>query len=547
MNVYQIAPKLVRIKLDLQLKEQSATLNENLKWRPLSTNLDSCEKPPHLYFRITINPAATGGDYAGFPTGAPFILEREVKQDENSFFLRHWVRKSDIASHEALPLEPHPHMQIGAVDNRLILRVDIDREVDKRNVFKSIPFATNMFQVVQIDAIIHEMPHVRLAFAIERTLSPEERTQLGDFTPTTVVPFRKSSTNSTQNDGTLHLQYPSVTQGFPSGVVPTTMAPSTGGTKARDTVPTSSHGAAELRPAMGNQNFAQHGPPKLAFGASAQIRKRQPVIPPHAVASLYARGQFLSGKSRQVPMQMRQPVPKRPMSIAPHSMRPSARGNVKPKMSAVNIIGSAVTVSRKDSGLNVHTAQHGKDANGVLGSNSSLVLPGKSGHLGMMNENAKANTHPDVRIWEGHDANDPHEPLFITEDAKFMEMANKSIMLDGEFGASMRSEHVDLFGATTGDLDKMYDINPNAYRNADEADIEVPIDQRRLEAKEGTMQDVQTSKRSAYANAMAAAVEYNRRLSREREDLRGWLAQDAEFEEQQNIDEDAEDADSGSE
>eukprot|EP00171_Calliarthron_tuberculosum_P018440 IDg18440t1 len=66
-------------------------------------------------------------------------------------------------------------MQLAVVKDVMIVRVDIDREMTLADTFKSVPFATWMFQVVQVDAMIDDAPGIRFAFAIERTVTSDER------------------------------------------------------------------------------------------------------------------------------------------------------------------------------------------------------------------------------------------------------------------------------------------------------------------------------------------------------------------------------------
>lgn len=175
MNPYIIAPNLVTVNLDQELSDQFFALNGRLDWRPLTTNLESCEDAPYLYFRITLKLRPGATTYAGFATGAPFMLTRDKDVKKRAFFLRHWVRKQPPEDTMEAPVSPLLNMKIGAQDHRILVRVEIDRPLDTQDAFKSVPFATWMFQVVQVDALITELPGVRFAFAIERTVTAEER------------------------------------------------------------------------------------------------------------------------------------------------------------------------------------------------------------------------------------------------------------------------------------------------------------------------------------------------------------------------------------
>lgn len=175
MNTYVISPKVVKIALDNDLSNQFPHLNSQMNWRPLTTNLESFEESPYLYFRITLKARPGAATFAGFATGAPFMLTRDKDVKKRAFFLRHWVRSVSPNDHSNAPLTALPHMAVAFRDDRLLVRVDIDRPLVSADTFKSIPFATWMFQVVQVDAVIQGLPGVRFAFAIERTVTVEER------------------------------------------------------------------------------------------------------------------------------------------------------------------------------------------------------------------------------------------------------------------------------------------------------------------------------------------------------------------------------------
>ena len=175
MHPYVIAPHVVRVNLHKELCAQSPALGKRLEWKPLMVNLESCEEAPYLYFRVTLNLRQSATTYAGFATGAPFMLTRDKDVKKRAFFLRHWVRRVSETEHNDVRITNVPYVDIGSFENYLLVRVEIDRPLVTRDTFKSVPFATWMFQVVQLDAIIAELPHVRLAFAIERTITAEER------------------------------------------------------------------------------------------------------------------------------------------------------------------------------------------------------------------------------------------------------------------------------------------------------------------------------------------------------------------------------------
>lgn len=175
MNPYPISQALVRISLDAQLQAEFPALTSKLNWKPLTFNLESCEQAPYLYFRITHLNHRREETMAGFKTGAPFMLTRDKDERKRAFFLRHWVRRCSTTEHSNAKHVQLKHMALAHFNNHLLVRVEIDRTFDPKDAFKSVPFATWMFQIVQVDAIIEELPGIRFAFAIERTVTPQER------------------------------------------------------------------------------------------------------------------------------------------------------------------------------------------------------------------------------------------------------------------------------------------------------------------------------------------------------------------------------------
>lgn len=185
MNSYVIAPSVTRTAMDPGLMRDFDGLNRRLRWKPLTTNLESCEEGGMLYFRITLRQHE--GQYAGFPSGAPFMLTRDVDVKKRAFFLRHWVRHDPESDTSTGPIVPLQHMWIAVRNGVMLVRVDIDRPMTLTDTFKSVPFATWMFQVIQVDAVIEGLPGIRFAFAIERTVSPEERAIVAEQAPQGIV------------------------------------------------------------------------------------------------------------------------------------------------------------------------------------------------------------------------------------------------------------------------------------------------------------------------------------------------------------------------
>lgn len=75
------------------------------------------------------------------------------------------------------------HVGIGSDGEYVILKVDIDRVLDLGETFYSHDFGTWMFYVARIDCVLKGFDQVRIAFCIERTISPQERNYIESLNP----------------------------------------------------------------------------------------------------------------------------------------------------------------------------------------------------------------------------------------------------------------------------------------------------------------------------------------------------------------------------
>lgn len=295
MNPYIISPNVVKISLDKGLSNQFSQSCARLNWRPLTTNLESCEELPYLYFRITLKTRQGSDTFAGFATGAPFMLTRDKDVKKRAFFLRHWVRRTPERENSNAPLIRLSHMAVAACDDFLLVRVDIDRQLAVEDTFKSIPFATWMFQVVQVDAVIEDLPGVRFAFAIERTVTVEERefvAKSGLTLPSKGPKVKQSPSQLTQSMAPRPQATPHAGQTSPT---PRPARPLLG----QSIVNPAMHQNVQPRPNMNYNPVIQRSP-----AASYQPN-------PYAYAS-----------NRPVPLQMRQNVAPRPSYLTPQASKP---------------------------------------------------------------------------------------------------------------------------------------------------------------------------------------------------------------------------------
>lgn len=529
MNAYAIAPKMVRIHLDKQLSEQFATLNSTLQWHPLTTNLDSCERPPNIYFRITLK-ARQGDTFAGFCSGAPFMLTRDIDVQKRAFFLRHWVRRVSPQDPLNPPFTVLRHMAVGAMQDRLLIRINIDRPLDNSDIFKSVPFATWMFQVAQVDAIIHEMSHIRLGFAIERTVTSEERLLISKGRADTAAPPTSlDSTTPTSNPTPTPIPVP-IPIPTPSSAPNSTpiLAPSNTNTPSTQSVgANASPPAASPRSQRSSQQSPMHAPPmqqNMLFRAqynptlqtAGRPRAPTPVLP-HNPYNPYA---YISARHNQTaslqPAHMHRP------SGAAAAIRPAAtRGyNRTPTL----ILPTAATPAGQGT------------SHGVL---PSVLGPG--GPTPMPTEHPRSVVHPYLRVWENRDPEDPYEPFFLTEDVKFQQNASKTLLVDPEDDVQ-QNRYDELIGNPNLHFGNSHIVPPQ-----EEPDVLVTVPKHQPARAVGSDAIVpQPGPPADYSTTVKAAVDYNHSLVDQREELNQWMLEDEQQENEDSDDDEAEDDDDSS-
>lgn len=482
MNPYVISPSVVKIALDPELTARFGELNARLKWRRLTTNLVSCEDVPYLYFLVTLKLKPGDTTYAGFATGAPFMLTRDKDVKKRAFFLRHWVRQVSESENVAAPLTSIRHMSIAAQDDYLLIRVNIDRPLASEDTFKSIPFATWMFQVVQVDAVIQGKPGIRLAFAIERTVTADEREVVS------------ASGLSIPSKG------PKVKQMSSPQVLPRPNSMTAGEgqklqTASRSTRPLQSQSIVHppMQPNVIHRSNMTHSPAN-----------------PQPPAASYQPNPYAYASNRPVSAQMRQNVAPRPQYTQQQPVKVPAR-----------------TYNRSNTSASTSSAMTSVDQ-------------------------LRPVMHPYLRLWEDRDLDDPHEPIFVTEDEDFDKKATKrSWLVEETPDYAQQFEYQKLFGVPTADY-PVYFFSGPAVSDADgEPDIEVVV-QRKQRVKPEMSEitgdsgdsEAQHGGPGKYSTAVVAAAEYNSVLRDDRSQLRKWLVEDAGREEEESgEDEDEDDGD----
>ncbi|PXF48480.1 hypothetical protein BWQ96_01649 [Gracilariopsis chorda] len=493
MNTYSISPKLVRIAVDGALNNQFSDLDSRLAWRPLTTNLESCEDPPYLYFCINLVQHRNSPTFAGFSSGAPFMLTRERDLKKRAFFLRHWVRRDSIEAHKDVAHVQLQHMAVAVRDRRLLVRVDIDRPFNTADAFRSAPFATFMFQIAHVDAFIEGLPGVRFAFAIERTITSEEREVVASMGRS--VPSKGMKTK------------PIPTSQLPSRPNPFIPHPTT--TIPRPARPIVTH------PKMLQVPQTISAPPMQ----QSVVPQRTPSYPPAAArpTQVVYQNPYQFTSSRPNHAHIAQKPSPRALHIAPQITKPAPRTQNRP----------------------IHT---------------HIPIPVPPSPPPQVDTSNKI-VHPYMKLWEDHDPDDPYQPIFITKDERFDTKARRSFIFEDTPPYASRVDHRNLFGVPSKDYPLYYFDGPDISVGGGDPDLEVSV--KRLQKPVGehseetssSLDDVikrDASSESGYASAVVAASEYNKSLRDERIHLRRWLVEDLAAEEESEEEEEEDDGDQDS-
>eukprot|EP00178_Gracilaria_changii_P021325 TRINITY_DN633_c0_g1_i1.p1 TRINITY_DN633_c0_g1~~TRINITY_DN633_c0_g1_i1.p1 ORF type:complete len:495 (+),score=46.49 TRINITY_DN633_c0_g1_i1:214-1698(+) len=492
MNTYSISPNLVRITVDDKLCAQFTELDARLAWRPLTTNLESCEDPPYLYFCINLVQHRSSPTYAGFPSGAPFMLTRERDMKKRAFFLRHWVRMELVDAHKDLPLVPLQHMAVAVRNRRLLVRVDIDRPFDTADAFRSAPFATYMYQVAHVDAFIEGLPNVRFAFAIERTITSEEREIVGNMAHS--VPSKGKVTK------------PVSASQLPVRSNPYLPHPTTIPRPARPLV---------TQPKMLQVPQAAPAPPMQ----QTVVPQRTPTYPPAAArpTQIIYQNPYQFTSTRSIHPQIVQKPSPRALHIGPQITKPAPR----------------------------------IQSRSVLTHSMIPTAPSPPPQVDTMNKIV----HPYMKLWEDHDLDDPYEPIFITKDDRFDSKARRSFIFEETPPYASRVDHHKLFGLPGKEYPPFYFDGPDISVGGGDPDIEISIERipktmgEHSEVTSSSLDDAPrpaASEESNYMTAVVAASNFNDSLRNDRNDLRRWLIEDLAVDEESEEEEEEEEDDQDS-
>lgn len=413
MNTYQIAPRQSKISMDPELLQNFETLRSALQWRPLTANLESCEEGKHLFFRITLRLTGGGGStYAGFSSGAPFMLTRDCLEKKKGFFLRHWVRQENDESANLVPYNT-PFMHLAVVKDVMIVRVDIDREMTLSDTFKSVPFATWMFQVVQADAFIEDAPGIRFAFAIERTVTPDERTVImGNVEHTKQQTKLQKAASKISSQRVAPIRMPPSSQAQQGDQTRIANQPVPVKAVAKPT----SNGKRALASKQATQNNHVVQPRPLTIGNPSGIIAK--TLNPHNAVTMSAVALAPHPRPSGVPLQ---PVKPRPIARAnaPRVQQPTAT---------------------------THTNAHYPTPPQIQ---------------------EKRIFHPYLKLWENRKLDDPYEPFFIVDSDEITSKMNKSWRVEGTSNLALQFNYRRLQCLPGADYPSYFSETPDANHGAD--------------------------------------------------------------------------------
>lgn len=505
MDPYVISSDVVTIPINPELAAQFTTLNNRLHWRPLTTNLESCEESPYLYFRITLRLRPGSVTFAGFATGAPFMLTRDRDVQKRAFFLRHWVRRASPQQNQHAPLTHLSDMSIAAQGEIMLVRVNIDRPLVPKDTFKSIPFATWMFQVVEADAFIHGVSGVRFAFAIERTVTAEEREKVA-----------------------------------------------ASGVQLKSKGPTTRQTATQSSPSLASRPVRP--PAQLSPPVVRPARPLQPIIHP-PVPQMSPKRPDMIQRMLPRPSVMQQMVPQRPtMAYSQINMRPTTPAY----QSEHHVVSSnkQISSSRRQNIMQKPHFVPQQIAKASSRGNSRGAVTSSVGSVQSSVESLRPVMHPYLRMWEDRDLDDPYEPIFVAEDEEFNKRARRTWVVENTPDQASRFDYQNLFGLPTADYPSYYFSSTGGAGLEGEPDIEVTV-QRRHHVKDESErtgcakvedEEAVMNGDGEYIAAVIAAAEYNSMLRSDRSELRKWLEEDVTREdgESEEAEEEGEDGDADS-
>lgn len=502
MNTYAIAPRMTKIAMDEDLLCSFPLLRSKLRWRPLTTNLESCEDGGYLYFRITLR-LGNGSTYAGFATGAPFMLTRDIDVKKKTFFLRHWVRQVPEDKSVTAISKPE-YVWLAIVEDIMIVRVDIDREMTLQDTFKSVPFATWMFQVMQIDALVENAPGVRFAFAIERTVTPDERAKI-----TANVEHTRAQTRIQKAASRSAAQRVAPIRAVPRPMPPPpTVTPQPKVEIASKLPPT---GKKQTPPQQAS--VAQNTDPKtVAPVLQPRTTQQKPAPVPRAAVPIASAPVSKPVAVAPAPTPVHAPVPTQLTPIAPSMTTPSRTVQRGSRSAQNSARGYAMASS---AGPNTISA-------------SSGVLP------------EKRLSHPYLRLWENRALNDPYQPIFIVDSDELTEKSKKTWRVEPFKRSSRQFAYERLQSLPGADYPTYFWDATHAHDGSDVNDdlvIVYPAKRAKLpepdageEEKGDNSED--TSLIGDYIAAVKAAAEYNTSLASDRTELHSWLFEDEKVREE---------------
>jgi hypothetical protein len=588
---YHIAPFMSRIKVDATLTQNFQELNAGLKWSDQTVNLKSCEQDGYMYFRIRLQ-QYSGSTYAGYSNGSPFPLPRTsnangkvdpLETKRRVYFLRHWVRRvSDVEIERAAPRElTLKHIAVAVSGEIMLIRVDIDRDLTVADTFKSVSFAAWMFQVVQLDAVIDGLPNIRFAFAIERTVTHDERALIESQHPNaTAVPTsrgpRPLNVGTVQRGRSLGPRHiaarpeepgiraklnapadkapsaraiiapsrappsaPVLPTTLPSTTqVPSTIAQASGNSANRTALPSAdasprneqleSGPQLKTAPEISSKGAIAEGAPSPASAIVSEGGMVPNISRPVASKQNLGKSSKVSGRA-DTARNGRSPQPNPSGQPGPASKRPRASENPY----RANQTASADCGAVPNGLVGSATPHHGLSGNTTIGRHNAGALPDIS---------LKQPPNSHLALWASRDPSDPYEPFFVTDDHGYHTRANKSYIVRSLTDATTRYHHLRLRAFPGSTLAAEFADGPDLESvESREGSIVLTLPAKRARGDKDNNTDIHGCENggvnfeddgaelceTGYISAVKAAARYNSTMQTERREFAQWYIADS--------------------
>jgi hypothetical protein len=467
---------------------------------------------------------------------------------------------------------PLKHVALAVKGEIMIVRVDIDRELIIADTFKSVSFAAWMFQVAQVDAVIEGLPNVRFAFAIERTVTHDERALIESQNPTVPPGKGPRAPNNTRGrvpaprqiaarpeewaNGAPSLSVAksaahvpphavvSVTSSAPPGLL---QSPANTVVEGQTNVKVAA-GMAPGGPVAPRPLLSKIGPPPSASQSQLPVAPDTSAIQKSALASigspmapagigakvgrpaLEKLSKAASTKSTGTPDAHRSGTPPR---IGSKELRRAPDGIGRHAGSSADRRSIVMEGNGVPGGFSSSTGLRQKSPSGGATVRVSNGLGGQ-GDAGA----AKPTANSHLALWTGRDPSDPYEPFFVTEDPGYFAAANRSYVVRSTSDATTRYHHLRVRVVPGASLGNDFAEGPDLESPQIREDTTVLVLPAKRARDTGNEEEEDSNGATVgadrievcekgYISAVKAASVYNSALRENRRDLEQWYVEDS--------------------